>query len=285
MTIAVTVKVHDGIVVASDSATTMRRRNANGQPQIVNIYNNANKIFNLRKGFPVGSVTAGAGSIGHSSIATLSKDLRSRLSGGSDAHGDWALDRDSFTMDQVASRAKEFLYDEKWRAHYGDATNIDDLHFWVFGYSAQVDQSELWKIHVHEGQCAGATLARCHDETGIDWAGQTETISRLLLGYSPRLEQKLLDEGRDPAQIEKLTETLKNMLAVTLYTDPMPIIDAIDLAEFLVHTTIMFSRFDVGAATVGGPIEVAAITRHEQFKWVSRKHYFNSELNPEIADA
>jgi len=48
----------------------------------------------------------------------------------------------------------------------------------------------------------------------------------------------------------------------------------------MVETTIKMTRFMPGPATVGGPIEVAGITKHEGFKWVARKHYFNSKLNP-----
>ena len=43
--------------------------------------------------------------------------------------------------------------------------------------------------------------------------------------------------------------------------------------------TINFSRFTPGAATVGGPVEVAVITKHEGFKWVDRKLYYPRELN------
>jgi hypothetical protein len=60
----------------------------------------------------------------------------------------------------------------------------------------------------------------------------------------------------------------------------MPIADAIDLAEYLVEVTIGFVRFCPGNPTVGGPIEVAAVTRHEGFKWVKRKHYYDVKLNP-----
>jgi hypothetical protein len=64
-------------------------------------------------------------------------------------------------------------------------------------------------------------------------------------------------------------------------TPMVPIQDAIDLAEYLVNATSAFAKFRRGAATVGGPVESAAITKHEGFKWVKRKHYFNSDLNPE----
>ena len=64
----------------------------------------------------------------------------------------------------------------------------------------------------------------------------------------------------------------------------MPLQDAIDLAIFLVDVTIRHSQFFPGAQVVGGPIEVAAISRHENFKWIQRKHYYRQELNlpPEL---
>lgn len=62
---------------------------------------------------------------------------------------------------------------------------------------------------------------------------------------------------------------------------PMPIQDAIDLGRFLVHAASMYSRFLPGPQVVGGPIEIAAITKHEQFKWISRKHYYDQSLNRE----
>ena len=60
----------------------------------------------------------------------------------------------------------------------------------------------------------------------------------------------------------------------------MPIQDALDLAEFLVDLTIKVSRFIPGPAVVGGPIEVAGITKHEGFKWIKRKYYYEERLNP-----
>jgi len=50
VTIVVTVKINDGIVLASDSATTF----SDEKGTFVNIYNDANKVFNLVKGFPLG---------------------------------------------------------------------------------------------------------------------------------------------------------------------------------------------------------------------------------------
>jgi hypothetical protein len=32
--------------------------------------------------------------------------------------------------------------------------------------------------------------------------------------------------------------------------------------------------------SVGGPIDVAVITKHEGLIWINRKHYFDPEKNP-----
>jgi hypothetical protein len=60
----------------------------------------------------------------------------------------------------------------------------------------------------------------------------------------------------------------------------MPIQDAINLSEYFVDLTEKFFKYASGATTVGGPIEIAAITKYESFKWVRRKHYYLSEMNP-----
>lgn len=77
MTIAISLKVNDGIVLAADSASTILSKGPDNRLGVVNVYNTANKIFNLKKGFPIGAITWGSGSIGQASISTLTKDFRS----------------------------------------------------------------------------------------------------------------------------------------------------------------------------------------------------------------
>src|SRR3984893_10447664 len=55
-----------------------------------------------------------------------------------------------------------------------------------------------------------------------------------------------------------------------LFVEAMPIQDAVDLARFLVEATISFVKFSVARPkTVGGPIGIAAITKHEGLSLVS----------------
>ncbi len=52
------------------------------------------------------------------------------------------------------------------------------------------------------------------------------------------------------------------------------------MAEALVNLTKFRRRVSQDRETVGGPIDVAVITKGDGFVWVKRKHYFKPELNP-----
>src|SRR2546425_12756886 len=106
MSIIVSVKINDGVVMAADSATTF----AIGQ-----IYEHADKIVNLVKGLPIGVMTCGAGGIGNASIVTLLKDLRLRLSTDGDQ---WTLDKNNYTMEQVTARVDEFFQQKAQEADF-----------------------------------------------------------------------------------------------------------------------------------------------------------------------
>jgi hypothetical protein len=49
MTIALSLKVNDGLVLAADSASSLIGHTPDGPSLVVNVYNHANKVFNLRK--------------------------------------------------------------------------------------------------------------------------------------------------------------------------------------------------------------------------------------------
>jgi hypothetical protein len=59
----------------------------------------------------------------------------------------------------------------------------------------------------------------------------------------------------------------------------MPISEMAKMAEALVNLTSIKRRVSRGMETVGGPIDVAVISRSDGFVWVRRKHYFPPELN------
>jgi hypothetical protein len=64
----------------------------------------------------------------------------------------------------------------------------------------------------------------------------------------------------------------------------MPKPDLANMAEALVNLTTIKGRVSPGVQTVGGPIDVAVISKTDGFVWVQRKNYFSQELNPRFLD-
>jgi len=54
------------------------------------------------------------------------------------------------------------------------------------------------------------------------------------------------------------------------------------MAESLVSLTSFKQKVTMEAETVGGPIDVAVISKGDGFIWIKRKHYFKAELNPQF---
>lgn len=52
------------------------------------------------------------------------------------------------------------------------------------------------------------------------------------------------------------------------------------MAEALINLTSIKRRMSPNAETVGGPTDVAVISKGDGFVWIKRKHYFQPELNP-----
>jgi hypothetical protein len=285
MSVAVLIGVHDGVVLAADSASTLSLPVPSalvpGAAHVANVYDNANKIFNIVKGQPIGCITFGSGNIGNASIGTLIKDLRKKLTDDPDQMG---FNPEEYTMQQIAEILGKFLGGEceKVEKPVKATTNMG---FLVGGYSKPGDLGEAWSVEVIKGVPQAPKQLRKPNEAGISWGGQTEVLQRMVIGASPQIFNVLAEvfqPKQTPADIaSKLMPLLIARLQAPIVFAPMPIQDAIDVARFLVHAAIMFSRFSPGPNVVGGPIEIAAITKHENFKWISRKHYYDESINKE----
>ena len=70
------------------------------------------------------------------------------------------------------------------------------------------------------------------------------------------------------------------------YTDPLlnTVVnldkeDMANMAESFISLTSLVRRMQPGEETVGGPVDVAVISKGDGFVWINRKHYFKPELN------
>lgn len=278
MTICVAVKVHDCLVLAADSATSLIGVDDSGVPAIVNVYAHGNKVFNLVKGLPVAAMTCGMGNIGKFSISSLAKDLRRELSA---PPKDGGIDRERYSIEEIAIRAKELLFDRHYRALGAPPAGDHSLEFFVGGYTAGSPSAELWKILISNGECAAPEEQMSGQDSFVVWSGQPEALNRLLLGFSGRLVDALKAAGVEEERIPPLMDLIRSHTVTSLVDPPMPTGDAIALADFLVDVTKRYVHFLYGADTVGGDTDLATVTRHEGFKWIRRKHFYPRDLNLE----
>ena len=93
------------------------------------------------------------------------------------------------------------------------------------------------------------------------------------------ISNKILEDHRD-----KLRKYRKET-----YTDPvtsvvsmLPKDELAAMAEALVNLTSFKRKVSMETETVGGPIDVAVISKGDGFIWIKRKHYFKPELNPQF---
>ncbi|MDN4028112.1 hypothetical protein [Chryseobacterium gambrini] len=89
------------------------------------------------------------------------------------------------------------------------------------------------------------------------------------------ISQQLI-QGLDDYQFNSITKPLLDTLAF------MGKEDMSELAESLVNITSLkrkFTALDSSDESVGGPVDVAIVTKGDGFIWMKRKHYFDIEIN------
>jgi len=229
----------------------------------------------------------GLGGLDGRSIASLAKDLRARFAGNDPT---WKLDEATYTMHWVAERVRTFFFDEYYlkefprRSKDANGHPIDKwepMGFFLAGFSANADHSEIWTVEIDaSGNCPAPVQVFDQPNSGVAvWAGAPEALNRLFRGCASQVYGGLVNAGISPAELD---EFLGSLPMEPLIQSAMPLQDAIDLVKYMVDVTVGFVRFIPGPPTVAEPTDVAAITKHEGFRWVRRKHYFSQALNPHL---
>jgi hypothetical protein len=128
-------------------------------------------------------------------------------------------------------------------------------------------------------------------------------ISKILAEYPDQIlsqvrslpageRKKLIDTFRaSSAKVEK--EYLKQLQdlryetfsgPITAVVQALPKDELAAMAEALVNLTSFKRKISLEAETVGGPIDVAVISKGDGLVWIKRKHYFEPKLNPQFFD-
>ena len=85
-----------------------------------------------------------------------------------------------------------------------------------------------------------------------------------------------LEKGLESVRFIQFKQFIEPILRVVTF---LPKNELAEMAESLVNLTCLRKKISMDEETVGGPIDVAVISKGDGLIWIKRKHYFDAKLN------
>jgi len=266
MTICVSVRIPEGLILAADSVVSLEGTVSTPQGQatgILQTFDFANKITRI-KDYPVGVMSWGIASISDRSIQSLIMEWEH----------DYPLlkDNETFSVRQIADGLQRFIT-ERYDKAYPPSGNRPKLGFFVGGYSHGQFFSDQYNCGFPDKPSWQEVRPNKPDGSpsfGANWFGQIDAVTRLVHGFDRQGINELVKRGADKDIVQKWIDD--HVSELPLVFDGMPIQDAIDFANYAVQLTIGRFRFAVGPPLCGGNVDIAVITPFA-FQWAQRKQW------------
>jgi 20S proteasome alpha/beta subunit len=256
MSLIISLRVPDGLVIAGDSyRTTMRTLQFQGEIEAVcseckqktkirdvvlpsipfpsASFSNAQKIFPLTK--KIGAGVYGAGIVNGKSLYYLVRQLREKLK--------------HEKINETASVA-EFV--------------AQGIHKDLLKEAGQADAIPSDLVIV-------GMLVVGYDKDGSPCTFEAK------IGRECAVELNSRDPGITIGGDKGLAISVMNSLieSTGIHFESYSLQDALDLAELLIDTTARAQRFGASLPTVGGNVDIALVTEYSGFKWVKSKKMTN----------
>lgn len=126
-----------------------------------------------------------------------------------------------------------------------------------------------------------------NDNVGKHLSSFSEVIANFL--DQDKATSEVASVIRQGFNIKESTEALVKRINDAMFQSyTKPLIDTVisldkedmaNMAESFISLTSLVRRMQPGEETVGGPVDVAVISKGDGFVWINRKHYFKPELN------
>lgn len=251
MSIVASVKVQDGIVLGSDSATQIWGGTSKGQQGVLKVYENAKKLFPLKK-LPIGILSYGIGNIGPKSIGAVIREFsRDNTYSSDNGYSVEAIARD--LLNHISK-----IHSEEFKEP--EVAKKANLGIFIAGYSCGESLGEEWEFSIPGME--RPKEVRPKGKYGSSWRGVALPFSRLYFGHDPRFTEEIVPKDK----LEKAKHVLKKYQTNVMY-DGMPVQDAINFVKFILKTTIDYVSFEIGAPSCSEPIQISVINE-EGFYWI-----------------
>jgi hypothetical protein len=262
VTICISIKVPDGLVLAADSMSSYTVVNPATQGwDVVQSYSYANKVIQIGTA-SIGALVWGQGSLQGRSMQNLLEQFSKEISG------------KNLTVAVTADGLASFIQ-KIYEQEFPDPQKRPISGFLVGGYDDTSPFAQEWGFEFPVTPKPQQILPPTEKKHtfGVNWFGQTDAMARLMLGFDPRIIQGLKDKGFDAAKVDEFF-SIQNLwglkIPYEIIFDGMPLQDAVDLAAYLIHVVKGRFRFVVGPKVCGGPVDIAVV-KPGKFEWIRRK--------------
>ncbi|MFX1476044.1 MAG: hypothetical protein ACFFCO_11295 [Promethearchaeota archaeon] len=267
MSLGVVIKGPEGIVLAADSRVTLEAQRAGGPPLPVN-FDNATKLLSFSRPANqvgphnfVGAVTYGMAVIGLRTAHSYIPEFEQKVLAGQE---------ERLSVEGYAQQLSNF-YKDRWEESMPKDYAGPPMTFIVGGYDKDAAYGRVFLFQI-PGETELTEQQPGDTNFGMTWGGQLEIASRLVHGFDPALTSIIGKElNLDNKQVEKLYGALRKQLQFPIPYKVLPLQDCVDLAVFLIRTTMVAQRLAIGVRGVGGPIDVAVVTRTEGLGYIQQK--------------
>lgn len=168
------------------------------------------------------------------------------------------------------------------RYYCGDTVEISDKKTANISPFAQTDVTETILRGINP-----AFQQIINDNVGNYLASFSEQIAKIL--DQDNTTSEMASVIRKKFDIKESTKKLVERINEAMFQSyTKPLLDTIvsldkedmaNMAESFISLTSLVRRMQPGEETVGGPVDVAVISKGDGFVWINRKHYFKPELN------
>ncbi len=161
----------------------------------------------------------------------------------------------------------------------------DGLQFILAGYNKD-RSNEVYMISIPGTVEQVRNSRKQGKEFGAGWIGQTDVVTRIVLGFDPHIQAiPFVREASSKIGESAIQQQLRGM-EYSIQWGTMTMQDAVDFCQLAIDTTTAIQRFsdgvlmDPGGITgVGGHIDIAIITFDRGFVWLNRKHLKTKDGN------
>jgi hypothetical protein len=279
VSLGIMIKGSEGVVLAADSRVTlfnqvpqrpMPNAPTNAAAPILMIpatFDNATKVLTVKGQDHVVAVTYGLGAFitanGPRTMQSFIPELEQEF------------ERDGIrrlSVSDFATMLTDFFV-RQWNQHVNRPPNPgEEINFLVGGYDdgAAHGRGFLSVVPTH---AVPVEQNPGPGQFGITWGGQHDLVFRLLYGFDVELPEFVRAHLNLTAQqFATLKQQMEPRFAAGIPFQFLPLQDCVDLAVFLIQSTISFQKYRTTVVRgVGGPVEVAIVTR-SGLKFVSQKH-------------